>query len=119
MRSGPVNPGLRNLIQELKKKASQEKVNLWKRVAQDLEKPSRQRRIVNLSRINLYAQDNEVVLVPGKVLGNGLLNKKVEIAAYQFSSSALDKIRQSQSKTLTLWELMKTNPKGKNIRIIG
>ncbi|MDP7115849.1 MAG: 50S ribosomal protein L18e, partial [Candidatus Woesearchaeota archaeon] len=73
-RTGATNDGMKTLIVELLKKASTDKIPLWKRVASDLSKPTRQRRIVNLSRINRFTKENETIVVPGKVLGDGLLD---------------------------------------------
>lgn len=103
----------------LKKKAIESDVNLFKRLAIDLEKPSRIRRSVNLSRINRFTKENEFIVVPGKVLGSGELDHPLTIAAYKFSSSALSKINDSKSKAITINELIKNEIKGKKIRIIG
>jgi large subunit ribosomal protein L18e len=113
------NKVLQDLIMELKKNASEHQVAIWKRIAEDLEKPSRQRRIVNLSRISKYSKENEVIIVPGKVLGSGTLDHKVVISAYQFSKSAVDKINEAGSKIIDINDLIKESPKGKNIRILG
>jgi len=113
------NEQLQGLIQELKKKSIEEKVKIWKRIASDLEKPTRNRRIVNLSKIDRYTRENETVIVPGKVLGSGDLNKKITIAAYSFSEQALDKIKISEGKAINIKELMKSNPKGSKIKILG
>jgi len=118
-RTGPTNPVLRNLINELKKKSIDQNVNLWKRVALDLEKPARKRRIVNLSRINRHTKENEVIIVPGKVLGSGSLDHKLTISAFQFSDDAKEKIIKSGAKIVPLQELSNENPKAKRIRIIG
>jgi large subunit ribosomal protein L18e len=107
------------LIQELKKTSIEQEVSVWKRIASDLEGPTKGRSAVNLSRINMYCQENEVVVVPGKVLGMGNLDKKVTVAAYSFSNEAQEKIKQSGCKALSIKELLKSNPKGSNIRIIG
>jgi len=114
-RTGPTNPDLKNLIQELRKKNE----NIWKRIAFDLEKPTRKRRVVNLSRINRFTRENEIVVVPGKVLGSGLLSHKLTIAAYTFSGSALEKISKANAKAISLEEFMKDDIKGKRVRIIG
>jgi len=113
------NPRLGNLIKELKKKSIDEKVKLWKRIASDLEKPSRQRRIVNLSRINRYTKENETIIVPGKVLGSGLLEHKLAIAAFDFSISAKEKIKSSGSEAISIEELMTKPVKGRRVRVIG
>jgi large subunit ribosomal protein L18e len=117
--TGPTNPLLQDLIGELKKRSIEQSAKLWKRVAIDLEKPSRNRRIVNLSRISRYTQENDVIIVPGKVLGSGDLSHKLTISAYQFSDQAKDKIEKAGSKIITLLELSKQKPNGKKIKIIG
>ncbi len=118
-RTGPTNPILENLINELKKRSNEQSANLWKRIAVDLEKPTRQRRVVNLSSISRYSKENEIIVVPGKVLGAGNLDRKLTISAFQFSSGAKEKIEKAGSKIVPLLELSKENPTGKGIRIMG
>ncbi|MFH1642887.1 MAG: 50S ribosomal protein L18e [Nanoarchaeota archaeon] len=118
-RTGPTNTGLVNLINELKKASLDQNVNIWKRIAIDLERPTRKRRIVNLSKINKVTSENETIVVPGKVLGTGILDHKVTISAFQFSTGALEKINKLGAKVIPLDELIKESPKGKKIRIIG
>ena len=118
-RTGPSNIHLRNLIANLKKQSSEKKVKIWKRVAEELERATRQRRKVNLTRINRYAKAGETVLIPGKVLGMGELDKKIFISAWQFSDSAFDKIKKSGSMALSIQALVQKNPKGEKVRIIG
>jgi large subunit ribosomal protein L18e len=113
------NMHLAELISELKKVSSQNEADIWKRIAYDLEKPTRQRRIVNLSKISRYCNDDEVIVVAGKVLGSGELNKKITIAAYQFSDQAREKIKEAKGTSLDISELIRKNPKGKQIRIMG
>jgi len=115
-RTGPTNLQLKNLISELSKKRDSK---IWKRVANDLKKPTRQRRIVNLYKINKFARDGETIIVPGKVLSIGELDKKVEVAAYQFSDSAKEKIEKKQGTVLSISELLEKNPNGKKVRILG
>ena len=112
------NINLRNLIGELKKVSSEQDVKIWKRLALDLEKSTRSKRIVNLSRLDRFTSDNEVIVVPGKVLGTGDLNHKLTVAAFSFSESAKEKIN-TKGKTMSLSELLQSNPKGNKIRIIG
>jgi large subunit ribosomal protein L18e len=110
---------LKELIIALKKSSASHNSKLWKRIAEELAKPTRKRRVVNLSRINRYTKENENIIVPGKVLASGDLDHKLTIAAWQFSDQALDKIKKSNSKAILINELIKENPKGKGIRIIG
>ncbi len=117
-RTGPQTLELQKLIIELRKLSSKHKVKLWKRIAQDLERPTRIRREANLYKINKYTRQGEVALIPGKVLSMGNLDKKITIAAYRFSKEAKEKINKI-GKAITINELIKENPHGKNVRIIG
>ena len=114
-RTGPSNPNLQGLIHELKRLSIKEKVKIWRRIAEDLSRSTRQRREVNLDRINRVTKNNDFIIVPGKVLGQGELNHNVKIAAWRFSESAKQKIKD----TMSIEELIKSNPKGKGLRIIG
>ena len=117
-RTGPTNPQLRDLIKELRKKAIEHGARIWKRIAEDLEKSTRQRRIVNLYKINKFVKKDETAIVPGKVLGIGELDHSVTIAAWQFSNNALEKINKV-GKAIYISDLLKESPKGKGMRILG
>jgi len=117
-RTGPTNILLRKLADQLEKTGKKNDSKVWIKVAEILRKPTRSRIEVNLSKINRYARENEMIIVPGKVLGGGTLDKKVTIAAFSFSREALEKIKKSGSKALTLQEAMRLNPKGSNTRIL-
>ncbi len=118
-RTGPTNFQLTNLIVELKKKSIEDKVGFWKRIAEDLEKPTRQKVIVNLSRIDKNSKDNETVIIPGKVLGDGVIAKNVTVAAFNFSDSAKEKIMKAKGQIMTIEELMKKGMKLSEVRILG
>lgn len=118
-RTGPTNENLNQLIDSLKNEYYSNKTGLWLRVARELEKPTRKRRSVNLGRINRNTKENEIIVVPGKVLGSGELNHKITIAAYSFSESAKNMIEKLKGKCITIQELLKQNPKGKDVKILG
>ena len=118
-KNNKTNPMLISLIQELKKQSSEKDVAIWKDIAVRLEKPSKNWAEVNLDRISRYINEKEIALIPGKVLSDGDLTKKVSIAAWSFSAKAEDKIKKAGGKIMTIEELVKANPDGKNIRILG
>jgi len=113
------NPLLINMIHELKKQSNEKDTAIWKDIAKRLEKPNRNWPVVNLDRISKYTDEKETALIPGKVLSDGQLTKKINIAAWSFSQNAIEKIKKAGGKTMTINELMKQNPEGKNIRILG
>ncbi|MDY6765478.1 MAG: 50S ribosomal protein L18e [Halobacteria archaeon] len=112
------NPRLVNLIEDLKERAREDDVAVWDEVASRLESPRRTHAEVNLSRIERYAKEDETVVVPGKVLGDGVLSKEVKVAAFDFSSSARRKISRAKGEPVLLEDLIEENPDGSDVRII-
>jgi large subunit ribosomal protein L18e len=111
------NPRLASLIAELKAVSRDTGANVWADVADRLEKPRRTHAEVNLGRIERYAREDETVVVPGKVLGSGVLQKNVTVAAVDFSSTARKKIDQV-GDAVSLEQVAEQNPDGSNVRVI-
>ena len=111
------NPRLSSLIADLKSAARSSGGDVWGDIADRLEKPRRTHAEVNLGRIERYAQEDETVVVPGKVLGSGVLQKDVTVAAVDFSGSAETKIEQA-GEIVSLEEAVQNNPEGSNVRVI-
>lgn len=113
------NPELIRLIRLLRKAAKENEANIWEAIAERLSKSRRRRIAVNVSRINRYTQNGDEVIVPGKVLGAGLITHPIKVAALDFSEQARRKIVEAKGKCLSIPELIKLNPKGSNVKIIG
>ncbi|PSQ65018.1 MAG: 50S ribosomal protein L18e [Halobacteriales archaeon SW_9_67_24] len=111
------NPRLTSLITELKSTARESDSPVWRAVADRLEKPRRTHAEVNLGRIERYAREEETVVVPGKVLGSGVLEKPVTVAAVDFSGTAETKIDQV-GESIALEECIEQNPEGSDVRVI-
>lgn len=116
-RTGTTNIHLRKLISDLRKAARENNARIWKSVAEFLERPTRQRVRVNLSKVNRYTQEGDVVLVPGKVLGSGTLDHSVTVAAWDFSEKAFKKIN-NIGRAITIKRMLEENPKGREVKII-
>jgi large subunit ribosomal protein L18e len=122
MKIRKTNEDLISIIKELKLLSYKTDKSIWKSIASTLEKPTRRKKIVNVSRINRFSKDGELIIVPGKVLSSGSLNRKITVAAFSFSKQAIKKINDSGSKTIMLKDLIKNKElinNVKNIRIIG
>ncbi len=113
------NPELIKLIQFLKKQSKETNAGIWLDIAEDLSRPSRKHVAVNLSKINRYAQKNETIVVPGKILASGVLDHAVTVAAFAASDKAKEKLLAVKGKYLSIAELVKKNPQGSNVRIVG
>ena len=112
------NRTLIDTIESLRQASEEDGKAIWRALAEDLDKSKRRRVAVNLSQIDRYTEENDVVAVPGKVLAAGSLSKPLKIAAYAFSEGALEKIRFAKSEAMTLDELVESDIKPSQIKII-
>jgi large subunit ribosomal protein L18e len=117
-RTGPTNAYLQQLVENLRKKSLELNAPIWRDLAERLAKPTRQRVEVNLSDISKNAGEASTVVVPGVVLGSGALNKKLTIVSWRFSAGATQKIHAAKGKIMTIEELVESNPKGTDVKIL-
>ncbi|HHI30622.1 50S ribosomal protein L18e [Methanosarcinales archaeon ex4484_138] len=112
------DPNLVRLIDELKVKSRSEGVSLWRVLAKKLERPTRDFAEVNIGKINRYTVEEELVVVPGKVLGAGCIEHSVRVAAFSFSTSAREKILGAGGSCISIEELMDAEPGGSGVKIM-
>ncbi len=112
------NPQLVELIAVLRQSAREQRAAIWKELARRLEAPAQNHAEVNLSRLNRSTSSNDVVVVPGKVLGTGSLDHPICVAALSFSETARSKIFAASGKVATLDEIVGARPSGSNVKII-
>ena len=111
--SGPSNFYHRKLIRDLWKT----KINIWKKISKKLSGPRQNRIKANLYRINKKTKENDIIVVPGKVLGIGELYHHITIACLEYSKSAKKSIESSGSKIISIEDLLEQNPKGSGIKV--
>ena len=116
---GPQNPVVSSLIVELRKASRSNEAPIWRAISNKLKRPRRNRSEVNISKINRYTKDTDYVIVPGKVLGSGEINHAVTVAAISVSETAKSKIEAAKGKVITISDLVKENPKGTGVHILG
>lgn len=107
------------LIRALKKGSRESGAKIWRDIADRLSRSRKGRVAVNLSRLDRHTEKGETVVVPGKVLGAGSIDHPLNVAAFAFSERARSKILRARGKCLSILKLMKKNPKGTNVKIIG
>ena len=90
----------------------------WIKVAEILSGPRRKRMDINLEEINEKTKEGESILVPGKVLSQGEIGKKIKIIALNFSDKAKEKLLKSKCEVSSILEEIKKNPAGKGIKIL-
>ncbi len=115
--TGPSNELLRETLNLLRSKARERP--LWGRVAELMSRPARRRPVANISKINRYSEDGDIVIVPGKVLGTGYMKKKVTVVAFSFSKQAAEKISRAGGRVLTLREAVDQLEDFSKVKIIA
>ncbi len=112
------NPNLVGLIDRLLEISVKNEAKVWRDVAEMLSKPRRNQAEVNVSKLERYLRDEEVAVVPGKVLGTGKVERPLKVAAFAFSEMARKKIEAAGGRCMDILQLANENPKGSKIRII-
>ena len=106
------------MIKDLKQASKKNEAPIWSRLADLALKPS-SRKIVNLTRINKTTKDNDVLFVPGKVLGTGNISHKIILSSFSISTTAAKKIIQTGGTIMTYSDMIKKYPTGKGVMIFG
>ena len=107
------------MVKDLKHASKKNEAPIWSRLAELAMKSSSSRRVVNLTRINKSTKENDVLFVPGKVLGTGNLSHKITLSSFSISTTARNKIIQSGGSIMIYSDMIKKFPTGKGVIIFG
>lgn len=118
MRRAITNPQLLETVRFLKVMARQNKSKIWETAAEQLSRPRKSRAALNLNHIARASGKDSIVLVPGKVLGSGLIKHPVTVGAFQFSEGAKKKIERAGGQCVEIKELVSKNPNGSNVLLL-
>ena len=88
----------------------------WKTVASILTMPASKLKGVNLSEIN--NAEEKTVVVCGKVLSQGEINKKLKVAALKFSNSAKEKLINAGCEIVSIIDEIESNKDAKGVKIL-
>ena len=90
----------------------------WVEVAGLLAGSRRNRINVNLSEINSGAEDEDVIVVCGKVLSMGEVVKKIKISALGYSETAMQKLKEAKVEFNYIIEEIKSNAEAKGVKVL-
>ena len=107
------------MVKDLKQASKKNEAPIWSKLADLALKSSSSKRTVNLTRINKITKENDVVFVPGKILGTGNLSHKITLCSFSISTNAANKIIQNGGKIMTYSDMIKKYPTGKGVIIFG
>lgn len=113
--------------EQLKKKTNPELVETiivckkneaWNPIASVLSGPNSNHTNKNLDEIEKESKDGEIVVVCGKILSGGDLNKKIKLVALSFSKKALEKMKNKKIEYAYIIEEVKKNKDAKGVKIL-
>lgn len=107
------------MAKDLKKASAQNKAPIWAKLAECALKPSIARRDININKIDRLTKEDDVVVFPGKVLGTGNIAHKITLYSFSISNTAASKILKNGGKLLSHTELIKQNPTGTGVVLLG
>ena len=107
------------MVKDLKQASKKNEAAIWSKLADLALKPSSTKRTVNLTRINKITKENDVLFVPGKVLGTGNMSHKITLSSFSMSTTAANKIIQSGGNIMVYSDMIKKFPTGKGVKIFG
>jgi large subunit ribosomal protein L18e len=111
------NRMLRSSIILLERKGRSEKASIWRDAARYLASGRATWPEVNVGSLSRIG-DASVVFVPGKVLGTGDLDKKLDVGAFSFSAAARSKIEAAGGKAFSVEEFVKQYPEGSGVALV-
>jgi len=112
------NPLYRQKTVMLERAGKEQKAPIWKAAAELLARPGGTRVEVNLGRVSRMVEDGQAVFIPGKVLGTGVVDKKLVVGAFSFSANARSKLEAAGGSALSVEKFLSKYPKGRGVRLV-
>ncbi len=103
------------LVETLMKGKKNEK---WLEVVSIMSGPRKNLVNMNLENISNEVKEGEKIVVPGKVLSKGNIDKKIKIVALNFSENAKEKLLKNGCEVSTILEEIKSNPSAEGLRVL-
>ena len=105
------------VLKALKKAYKETNRPIWRAVYKVSEKNA-EKHVVNVSKLERLVPEGSYVIVLGKVLGGGSLNKKLYVGAFGFSRAGKEKIIKAGGEALLIDEFAEKYKDQKGIIIV-
>lgn len=112
----PVGERIQTMLKNTSKSSGS---RIWLDASRYLHKSVSRKPRVNIGKLSRLTKKNDVVLIPGKVLGGGTLSHSLTVGAYSFTMSASEKIVAAGGKALTLPAFLERYSSGTDVKLIG
>jgi len=102
-----------DLIQNLRKLSNKTGVSLYRAVAFELSRSASQRCKVNVSKLNKLCKNKDTIIIPGTVLGDGLIEKSLTVIGFKATFGAIEKIEKAKGTFIKIEDFIKGDLKVK------
>jgi large subunit ribosomal protein L18e len=92
---------------------------VYKRAVKMLSRRTNQLVEVNVGKLGSISTEEGLLLVPGKVLGDGEVDKKLHVGAVAFTASAIQKINSAGGEALLIKDFVAKYGEGKGVHLVG
>ena len=110
---------LESALNAAKSAAKSTKKPVFKRAVKMLSKKTNQLAKVNVGKLDSISPEGGVILVPGKVLGEGEVGKALHVGAVAYTSSAADKITSAGGEALLIKDFIVKYAEAKGVFLVG
>ena len=83
------------MVKDLKQASKKNEAPIWSKLADLALKSSSSKRTVNLTRINKITKENDILFVPGKILGTGNISQKITLSYFSIYRTEENRIIES------------------------
>lgn len=112
------NPVLSEAIGNFRSAYKKSKAPIWLTLQEMMERRGSKVE-VNLSRLSKFTNVEDVVIVPGKVLGTGTMDHKITLCTFSLSQSAAKKMIDAGCKIVSIKEFVEKFPEGSKVKIVA
>lgn len=112
------NPLMRRTLVLLERTGKENGAPIWETASRLLGRSAIAKVEVNLGRLSRIAEDGQALFVPGKVLGSGVMDKKVVVGAFSYSAAARSKIVAQGGSAMSVEQFVKRYPKGSGVKLV-
>jgi large subunit ribosomal protein L18e len=113
------NPIIAETLKKLESVSKEQNTSFWIGVIDMISRPNSSRSVVNVGKISQLTKENDAVLIPGKMLGDGLVDHAVTVGALFTSKAAVKKIATAGGSVLSIVEFAEKYPDGSGVIVMG
>ncbi|MCL4344888.1 MAG: 50S ribosomal protein L18e [Candidatus Thermoplasmatota archaeon] len=116
--SNKTDSNVKETVEHLNAVSRENQTPLWRDIAERIAGSRRNYASINIGKISKLCNEGDTVVVPGKILGGGYVEKKLKVSALYISEKALRKMSEAGGEFIPLDAIADREPKGTNLKVM-